>query len=194
MTDREFNHLHQEVLACTLCREHLPLEPRPILQIDPRARVLVAGQAPGVKAHEAAKPFADASGKKLRSWMGVDDETFYDASRVAILPMGFCYPGKGKSGDSPPRPECAPTWRERILAALPNIEVTLIIGKYALDWHLAGQYKTLTEAVRDGADPDRGIFPMPHPSPRNIAWLKRNPWFEEERLPALQKAIAEALS
>lgn len=194
MSDREFDSLHREVLACTLCREQLPFEPRPILQIHPEARVLVAGQAPGIRAHEAGKPFFDASGKRLREWMGVDDAIFYDARRVAIVPMGFCYPGKGKSGDLPPCADCAPTWRSRILQALPKLRVTLVIGRYAMDWHLAGRYGSLTEAVRDGVDTGRGIYPMPHPSPRNIAWLKRNPWFEEERVPEIRKAIAKALA
>jgi len=193
VTSNTFQQLHREVLACTLCREQLPFDPKPILQIHPDARILVAGQAPGVSAHEAGKPFADASGKRLRDWMGVDEATFYDARRIAIVPMGFCYPGKAPSGDRPPCANCAPTWRHRILDALPHIDVTLVIGKYAMDWHLAGRFDSLTEAVRDGVDVARGIYPMPHPSPRNIAWFKLNPWFEQERLPVIRKAIARAL-
>lgn len=189
-----FQELHRAVMACTRCRDQLPFEPKPVLQFHPDARILVAGQAPGMQAHQAGRPFADLSGQRLRDWMGVEESTFYDAHRLAIVPMGFCYPGRGTSGDRPPLAVCASTWRQRILDALPNIELTLVIGRYAMDWHLAGQFNRLTDAVRDGVDRERGIYPIPHPSPRNRAWLKHNPWFEAERVPEIRQAVARALA
>jgi uracil-DNA glycosylase len=173
-----------------------------VLQIDRRARLLIAGQAPGRRVHESGVPFADASGRRLREWMQVDEATFYDATRVAILPMGFCYPGTGRSGDLPPRPECAEAWRARLLALLPAVELTLVVGRHALEWHLghealapragaarSSRTPTLTDAVRDwrAGWPDRLV--LPHPSPRNTPWLRRNPVFEREVLPALRARL-----
>ncbi len=183
-----------EVRACRICAEHLPLEPRPVLQIDPRARLLIAGQAPGRRVHESGVPFQDASGDRLRAWMGVAPAVFYDASRVAILPMGFCYPGTGRAGDLPPRPECAETWRERLLASLPNLELTLVIGRYAHEYHLGERRKAnLTETVKAWRDYWPALLPLPHPSPRNNPWLRRNPWFERKTLPALRTRVDEIL-
>lgn len=193
MTDIILKQLVNQVRGCTLCRQHLPQEPNPIVQLDRRARILVAGQAPGIRAHQAGRPFDDASGRRLRNWMGIDESIFYDSASVAIMPMGFCYPGTGKSGDLPPRPECAPSWREKLLAQLPDLEVTLVIGRYAMDWHLPAACGTLTETVRQGFGSPAGLFPMPHPSPRNNGWLKRNPWFESECLPLLKEAVLQAL-
>jgi len=183
-----------EVRACQLCKAHLPLGPRPIVQVHPRARVLIAGQAPGRKVHESGVPFDDASGDRLRAWLGVSRDTFYDATQVAILPMGFCYPGTGKSGDLPPRPECAAAWRSRLLARLKNLQVTLVIGQYALAYHLPGEGASLTETVQGWRKHWPRIVPLPHPSPRNNLWLKRNPWFEQELLPALRTRVGEALA
>ena len=179
-----------EVRQCTLCAAHLPLPPRPVLQADSRARILIASQAPGRRVALTGIPFDDASGERLRDWMGVDSAVFYDPARVAILPMAFCYPGKGPSGDLPPRPECAPAWRAQLLAQLPALELTLVIGSYAQAWHLNGRAKTsLTENVRDWRNFGDGAIPLPHPSPRNNLWLRRNPWFEQELLPVLRERI-----
>jgi uracil-DNA glycosylase len=182
--------LLEEVRACTLCAAHLPQGPRPVLQADARARILIAGQAPGSKVHASGVPFDDASGERLRQWMGIDRAAFYDPSLVAILPMGFCYPGTGKSGDLPPRRECAPQWRARLLQALPRIELTLVIGQYAMAWHLPdAANSTLTEIVRAWRDHWPRVLPLPHPSPRNNIWLKANPWFEDDVLPAVHARV-----
>jgi len=183
--------LIEEVQGCTLCND-LPLGPKPIFQIDGRAKILIAGQAPGSKTHAKGIPFDDASGNRLREWMGVSRDTFYDATKIAIVPMAFCFPGSSKSGDLPPPPLCAETWRHRVLATLPNVETTLIIGQYALDWHLGDrQSKTLTETVRRWQEFWPNTLPMPHPSPRNNRWLKTNPWFIDEVLPQLKERVAK---
>ena len=189
----KFDALLKEVRACTLCADQLAHGVRPVLQVDPRAGILVAGQAPGSKVHATGIPFDDPSGDRLRDWMGVDSATFYDASRVAILPMGFCYPGKGKSGDLPPLPICAATWRNKLLTAMPRIELTLVIGQYALDWHLERRERNLTETVRAWASYGINTIPLPHPSPRNNIWLKKNPWFEAKVVPHLRERVQMAL-
>ena len=178
-----------EVRACTICAEHLPHGPRPVVQLHPSAKVLIAGQAPGRKVHESGVPFDDASGDRLRDWMGVDRDTFYNPKKLAILPMGFCYPGTGTSGDLPPRPECAPAWRQALLDRLPGLGLTLVIGQYAMADHFGKSRITLTDRVRAWRDAEAGVIPLPHPSPRNNLWLKRNPWFEEELLPVLRKRV-----
>lgn len=183
-----------EVQACTLCQPHLPLGPRPILQCHPAARLLIASQAPGRHAHASGIPFDDASGERLRDWLGLTPEAFYDARRVAILPMGFCYPGKGKGGDLPPRRECAEAWRERLLAQLPRVELVLAIGQYAQAWHLPRRQATLTATVRAWRDYGPGVLPLPHPSPLNNLWLSRNPWFAAEVLPVLRARIAALMA
>lgn len=185
--------LLDEVRACTLCSEFLPEGPRPILQLHPEARLLIASQAPGRRAHASGIPFDDASGDRLRDWLGLPREVFYDARRVAILPMGFCYPGKGRGGDLPPRRECAATWRAPLLALLPRLELTLVIGQYAQAWHLPGRRASLTETVRDFAAQDPAHWPLPHPSPLNNLWLRRNPWFEAEVLPLLRARVRALL-
>jgi len=163
-----------------------------VLQCSPSARILIAGQAPGRRVHDSGIPFDDASGDRLRAWMSIDRERFYDANRIAILPMGFCYPGSSGSGDLPPRPECAATWRAALLAHLLRVELTLVIGRYAQDYHLgeAGGVTARVSAWRDGLP---GVIPLPHPSPRNNRWLKRNPWFESELLPELRARISKIL-
>jgi len=188
-----FLSLLTEVRACTICDAHLPLGPRPVLQLHPKARILIVGQGPGRKVHESGIPFDDASGNRLRKWLGVTREVFYDPKQLAILPMGFCYPGTGKTGDLPPRPECAPAWRERLLRSLRNLELTLVIGQYAQAYHLADARSLLTENVRGWREYWPGTVPLPHPSPRNNIWLRRNPWFEAELLPVLRKRIAAVL-
>ena len=183
-----------EVQACTLCARDLPLGPRPVLQVHSSAKILIAGQAPGSKVHQSGVPFDDASGDRLRLWMGIDNQTFYDARQIAILPMGFCYPGTGKLGDLPPRPECAATWRARLLAGMAAIQLTLVIGQYAQAWHLKDAAKAnLTDTVTAWREYWPHQLPLPHPSPRNNIWLKRNAWFEGDVLPSLQKRIAHIL-
>jgi uracil-DNA glycosylase len=187
--------LLKEVRACTLCAAHLPHGPRPVLQAHTKARILIAGQAPGSKVHASGVPFDDASGERLRQWTGLSREQFYDPQLVAILPMGFCYPGTGKSGDLPPRGECAPQWRARLLQALPRIELTLVIGQYAMAWHLPNATTgNLTETVRAWREHGLAVLPLPHPSPRNNIWLKANPWFEMEVVPALQERVLALVS
>lgn len=190
----EFTELLASVTQCCLCEEALPLGPRPVLQVDPRAKILIAGQAPGRRVHESGVPFDDPSGDRLRQWLGISREVFYDATKIAILPMGFCYPGTGKSGDLPPRPECAAAWRQQLLESLPQIRLTLVVGQYAQKWHLPSQGKNLTETVRAWERYAPSIFPLPHPSPRNNIWLKKNPWFTSSLLPALGKAVQVSLA
>src|SRR5690554_2947972 len=195
MTDSADNldRLLKDVRACTICRD-LPLGPRPLVQAATSAKILIAGQAPSRKTHEIGRPFFDVSGKRLREWLGVTEEQFYDPALIAILPMGFCYPGTGKCGDLPPRTECAPQWRKPLLDLLPNIELTLILGQYALNWHLGdAKSRTLTETVRRWKEFWPTALPLPHPSPRNIRWFKANPWFEAEVIPALQERVAELI-
>lgn len=185
--------LLSEVRRCTICSEHLPLGPRPILQLHPHARILVAGQAPGRKVHESGVPFADASGDRLREWLGVTPEVFYNPKQVAILPMGFCFPGTGKAGDLPPRPECAPAWREKLLHQLKNLKLTLVVGQYAQAYHLSNAGESVTSTVQSWRRHWPDIVPLPHPSPRNNIWLRRNPWFEKELLPLLRARVAKVL-
>lgn len=187
------SNLHERVIACRLCERELPHGPRPVLQVDDAAKVLIAGQAPGSRVHQTGVPFDDPSGDRLRDWMGVSRETFYDASQVAILPMGFCYPGKGKSGDLPPLQRCADTWRDELLRCLTGIRLTLVIGQYAQAWHLDQCKKNLTETVRAWKDYPSNIIPLPHPSPRNNIWLSKNEWFGVDLLPHLKREIASAL-
>ena len=185
--------LIDEVRRCTICAEHLPLGPRPIFQLHPQARILIVGQAPGRKAHESGVPFSDASGDRLRQWLGLTPEVFYDAKQVALIPMGFCFPGTGKAGDLPPRPECAPAWREKLLRQLKQLQLTLVIGQYALAYHLPDAGKSVTSAVQSWREHWPHAVPLPHPSPRNNMWLRRNPWFEKELLPQLRARVAEVL-
>ena len=191
---RDSDRLLDEVRSCALCAAFLPLGPRPVLQVHPDARILIAGQAPGNRVHRSGIPFDDPSGDRLRGWMGVDKATFYDERRIAILPMGFCYPGTGKSGDRPPRPECAMTWRARLLAIMPDIRLTLVIGQYAQTWHMKDSAKAnLTETVQAWHAYWPEVLPLPHPSPRNNIWLKRNAWFEHEVLPSLKTHVQKIL-
>jgi len=188
-------NLVAEVKDCKLCADDLPLGPRPVLQINSAAKILIAGQAPGRKVHQTGIPFNDASGDRLREWMGVTSATFYNAMQIAILPMGFCYPGTGKSGDLPPRAECAIAWRPKLLAQLPNLQLTLLTGQYALAWHLNSSKKlNLTDTVKAWLDYFPETLVLPHPSPRNNIWLKRNGWFTDEVLPVLKARVSEILS
>lgn len=188
-----FQSLVGEVRACTLCASKLAHGVRPVIQVDPRARVLIASQAPGRKVHASGIPFDDASGERLREWMGITARTFYDPGQVAILPMGFCFPGAGKSGDLPPRAECAPAWRAQILAHLSALELTLVIGQYAQSYHLASAGVSVTDAVGNWRSSWPRVIPLPHPSPRNNRWMRRNPWFEGQLLPMLRKRVSAVL-
>lgn len=188
MGQRALAGLLREVRACQLCADHLPLGPRPIVQMARHASVLIIGQAPGSKVHQSGIPWDDASGDRLRQWLGIDKETFY-GDRVALLPMGFCYPGRGKSGDLPPRRECQPAWHDQLLAQMPEIKLTLLIGRHAQSHYLPAVHKTLTATVKNFREYLPRYLPLPHPSPRNNIWLKKNPWFEAEVLPTLRRTI-----
>lgn len=186
----ELAPLLTEIKGCTLCAKHLPLGPRPVLHAHQNNRLIIIGQAPGTKVHASGIPWDDASGKELRRWLNVTSEQFYHPEKVGIIPMGFCYPGKGKSGDLPPRPECATTWHQQLTTKLPHVELTLLIGTYAQQYYLGSKAKkNLTETVYHFEDYLPQFIPLPHPSPRNRFWMKKNPWFEESIVPYLQKRI-----
>lgn len=192
------NQLISEMRACRICAEAqnpLPHEPRPVFQLHPDARILVAGQAPGNLVNLSGRPFTDPSGDRLRDWMGIGPDVFYDEKKLAILPMGFCFPGyTPKGADKPPRKECAPAWRERSLTILPQIRVSLLIGGYAQNWHLGEAYAgSVTGTVENWRAFAPDVFVLPHPSWRNNAWLKKHPWFETDLLPALRSAVRSAL-
>ena len=193
--ENELQQLLQQIHSCNLCQEFLPLGTNPVLRVSTQSKILIVGQAPGIRVHKTSIPWNDPSGDKLREWLGVDKEVFYDEKNFAIVPMGFCYPGKGKSGDLPPRTECSETWHPKLLPFLPNIELTLLFGKYALDFFLKEtKKKTLTETVANYHEYLPSFIPMPHPSPRNRLWLKKNKWFEEEIIPILRNKTELLLS
>ncbi len=201
--ETELEALRQEIAACRICRDEpkagtgpLPHEPRPVAVLSSAAKILIAGQAPGLKVHETGLPFNDASGNRLREWLGVDRDTFYDRQRFAIVPMGFCFPGyDDKGSDLPPRKECALQWRGRLMSAMPQIDLVLVIGQYAQAWHLGDRRKKrMTDTVMNwreylGANEGPKVLPLPHPSWRNTGWLKKNPWFEKELLPQLKTLV-----
>lgn len=209
MKDQEsLEALRLRIARCRICRDaplkgeadRLPHEPRPVAVISRKARVLIAGQAPGLRVHESGLPFDDASGNRLREWLGVDRETFYDADSFAIVPMGFCFPGyDAKGSDLPPRRECAPLWRDEVMKAMPQIDLVLAVGQYAQAWHLGScRMKTMTETVQNWrssfhTDQHTPIIPLPHPSWRNTAWLEKNPWFTAELLPVLRQSVERLL-
>lgn len=187
--------LLSEIRNCAECEKHLPLGPRPIVAAHPRSKIAIIGQAPGKKVHETGVPWDDPSGRQLRKWLGVSDEVFYDATKIALIPMGFCYPGKGKSGDLPPRPECAPLWHKSLLEKMPGLKLTLLIGQYAQNHYLGPRMKkNLTETVRSYQDYLPNYFVLPHPSPRNRFWLTKNPWFGEKVLIELQNRVSMQLN
>ena len=190
---QSISSLLSEIRACSVCEKYLPLGPRPVLKANRSSRVIIIGQAPGTRVHASGIPWDDPSGDRLREWMGVNKQQFYDDRLFAIVPMGFCYPGKGKSGDLPPRPECAPLWHERLLSLMPNIELTLLIGQYAQKFYLQDEFKTLTDRVRNWRDVPSDCLPLPHPSPRNQVWLKKNSWFEDEVVPHLSLRIEQII-
>jgi uracil-DNA glycosylase len=179
------------VRACRVCEPHLPLGCRPILQAASPARILIVGQAPGARVHASGVPWDDPSGERLRAWMGIGREVFYDASRIAIIPMGYCYPGRGRGGDLPPRRECARLWLDLLLARLPRIQLTLLVGLHAQRHFLGGDRQpTLAKTLEHWRDYAPRYLPLPHPSPRNTPWFQRNAWFERELLPTLRARVA----
>lgn len=192
------DQLLHDIRACRLCTDRFAAtetahKPRPVLRGAPTARLLIAGQAPGIRVHHSGLPFTDPSGDRLRDWLGIDSHIFYDQTRVAIVPMGFCFPGYRKGADLPPPPICARTWRAQVLAALPEVRLTLLVGGYAQKWHL-GVKSGVTDTVARWRDFSPAALPLPHPSWRNTAWLKRNPWFEADLLPVLRTRVAEVLA
>jgi uracil-DNA glycosylase len=187
--------LLREISACRICEAELPQGPRPILRASRSARLLIISQAPGSKVHQTGVPWNDPSGDRLRDWMNLDRSTFYDRAKIAIVPIGFCYPGAAASGgDKPPRPECAPLWHERVLDHLPNLQLTLLVGQYSQKRYLAsGRKSSMTETVKAFAEYGPKFFPLPHPSWRSGIWMKRQPWFEQEILPRLRRAVQRAI-
>ncbi|EPX4143748.1 uracil-DNA glycosylase family protein [Vibrio vulnificus] len=183
-----------QIRACQVCASALPLGANPVVQAHSEAKILIIGQAPGTKVHHTSIPWNDASGNRLRAWLDIEKPTFYDPKQIAIMPMGFCYPGRGQSGDLPPRKECAPLWHEALLKHLPNIELTLLIGQYAQNRYLSNKPKTLTETVQNWQAWLPDYLPLPHPSPRNTLWLRKNPWFEEQTVPYLRQQVHQLLS
>lgn len=183
-----------EVRACQVCEAALGFRPRPVVQAGRNARILIVGQAPGSRVHASGIPWDDDSGDRLRGWLGLDRATFYDPEAVALVPMGLCYPGKGQGGDLPPRRECAPLWHARLLAEMPNLKLTLLVGQYAQAAYLPREFRgPMTEAVRRHAEMPAGLFPLPHPAWRSRLWMTRHPWFEAEVLPALKAEVAHVL-
>ena len=189
----KLDQLVEEVRSCRFCQTELPFGPNPVLRAKRSARILIIGQAPGIKVHESGIPWNDLSGKRLREWMNIDAEDFYDETRIAIIPMGFCYPGKGRSGDLPPRAECAELWHQKLLNLLPNIQLTLLIGMYAHKYYISELGATLADTVKAWRKYGPNYFPLPHPSPRNIGWLKNNSWFESETIPQLRRKVRSTL-
>jgi uracil-DNA glycosylase len=194
VTAAGFERLLTEVRSCTICKAHLPNPPRPVLRASPTATLLIVGQAPGRRVHESGIPWNDPSGNLLREWLRLERDAFYDERRVAIIPVGFCYPGTGASGDLPPRPECAPRWHPKLRARLPAIRLTLLVGGYAIAYYLGSRRrKTIAETVRARGEYLPEFFPLPHPSPRNRLWLKNHTWFDCDVLPQLRRRVKACL-
>ena len=191
MKGDSLSDLLQDVAACDMCGIHLPLGPRPVVRMTETARLLIIGQAPGTRVHETGIPWNDASGDRLRDWLGMDRDVFYDSRRIAIMPMGFCYSGRASGGgDNPPRPECAPKWHQALRRHLPRIALTLLVGSYAQKYYLEAGRRTVADTVRNSRQAlAQGYLPLPHPSWRTTAWQRRHPWFEEEVLPDLRRRV-----
>ena len=186
--------LLSEIRSCQVCKSQLPLGPRPVVAAHPNSRIVIIGQAPGTKVHQTGIPWDDPSGKQLRSWLNILDSVFYDESKIALMPMGFCYPGRGKGGDLPPRPECAPLWHSALLSSMPSLELIILIGTYSQKYYLGNTAKaTLTETVKGYQEYLPKYFPLPHPSPRNRFWQSKNPWFGQEVVPVLQERVTHIL-
>lgn len=190
----EIDALYKAIKGCVVCGSELTTGVKPVLTIDDRSKILIVGQAPGLKVHLSGIPWDDQSGRELRSWLGVTEELFYEPKNFSIMPMGFCYPGKGKSGDLPPRSVCAPLWHDTVLSRLSNVRMILLVGQYAQSYYLRKErYSTLTETVRNYEHYLPTYFPLPHPSPRNFIWMAKNPWFKQETVPVLQKLVKRIL-
>ena len=189
---KQVDNLRDLIHHCEICKDRLA--PRPVIQFSSKARLLLIGQAPGLKVHQTGIPFNDPSGDRLRQWLGLDKDTFYNPEHIAIMPMGLCYPGKGKTGDLPPRLECAPQWHQPVLDLMPNIGMTLLIGQYAQKYYLQDKPKTLTETVKQWQQWAPRYIPLPHPSPRNAIWLKKNPWFESDVVPYIRQYVHQHLA
>ena len=189
------DHLLSQIRNCSICTEHLPLDPRPIVVGHPKSKIAIIGQAPGTKVHKTGIPWDDPSGKQLRKWLNVTDEQFYNEQLFALIPMGFCYPGKGKSGDLPPRPECAPLWHKALVNQMSDLKLTILIGQYAQKYYLGDTMKrNLTETVRNYKEYLPHYIVLPHPSPRNRFWLSKNPWFDKMVLPDLRERVLISLN
>jgi len=193
---KSFNGLLAQIRACAVCAPHLPLGPRPVLRGRPSARLLIISQAPGIRVHETGLSFDDRSGDRLRDWLGVDRQTFYDETRVAVMPIGFCYPGRdAKGGDLPPRRECAPLWHARLRMSFPDVELTLLIGRYAIDYYLPGlKRSSMTDALGRWREFLPEYFVLPHPSWHTLRWVSDNPWFENEAVPELRRRVGQILN
>ena len=190
----KLDNLLSEIRQCRICEDYLPLGPNPVVVANKSARVLIIGQAPGTKVHESGIPWNDPSGDKLREWLQIDRTTFYDEKKIAIVPMGFCYPGRGKSGDLPPRPECAPKWHDVILKELPNVKIIILAGSYAINYYLGkGKSKSISERIREYDIVANEFIPLVHPSPRNRLWLRNNEWFEKDYIPNVAKRVSDLL-
>ncbi len=188
------DELLQQIRNCRACEKHLELGVNPVISASTASRIVIIGQAPGRKVHDSGIPWNDKSGDNLRNWLGIDKTTFYDPQLIALVPMGFCYPGKGKSGDLPPRTECAPLWHRQLLAKMPNVQLTLLVGQYAQEYYLADAVKkNLTESVKDFRSYLPAYFLLPHPSPRNNIWQAKNKWFAAKVLPELKKMVGHIL-
>lgn len=188
-------HLLSEIRSCQVCLPHLELGANPILTAHPESRIVLIGQAPGAKVHKTSIPWDDKSGDNLRDWIGINKETFYNPKEIALIPMGFCYPGKGKSGDLPPRKECGPLWHEAVLSKMKNVQLTILVGQYAQTYYLKEKTeRTLTETVKNFKNYQPEFFVLPHPSPRNNIWQAKNSWFQEQVIPKLRETVAEILS
>lgn len=187
--------LQELIKACRLCEGKLPMSPNPVVRFSASSKLLIVGQAPGLKVHNSGIPWDDKSGERLRGWLNLIPEQFYDEKQIAIVPTAFCYPGRGKSGDLPPAPGCAPKWHQPILSLMPEIKLVLLIGQYAINYYLPELRKeNLTDVVRNSLKSPQGIyFPLPHPSPRNNIWLRKHPWFEQEIVPELRQRVQEVL-
>jgi len=193
--EKTLDELVEDIKRCAVCQNVLPLGARPVIAAGRKSKILIVGQAPGLAVHQTAIPWNDKSGDNLRQWLDIDKATFYDTGKISIIPMGFCYPGRGKSGDLPPRPECAPLWHDQLLRHLPELRLTLLIGKYAQEYYLPDNpFSRLTETVKNAHRFLPGFFPLPHPSPRNNIWMARNEWFKEDILPLLRHQVRHILS
>ncbi len=185
----ELDRLFRDIRHCQLCKNELPHDPKPIIRGSETSKILIIGQAPGIRVHKTGTPFNDPSGDRLRNWLQIDRDDFYNENNIAIMPMGLCFPGTGQRGDSPPPKRCTPQWHQQVLEQLPNVKATLLVGSYAQKYYLKPHYQTLSKALKQWQEKPNNFIPLPHPSPRNNLWLKKNPWFETDILPLIRQKI-----